>query len=485
VDSYAARSVEDETPEGRAHPRTDGEGGAPAERQATHAHLAVAQAAANPPTRHGERRAARPRRSGERVGTRTLPRLAFVFRPHSFSPLVLPAAAAGVCELVWVIDSSDPETVAFAPLLERLGGTVDIAGLAAEDAAAVIARRGPQGILALADNRLEWTAQVAAWLEVPFMSPRAAACATDKYRQRVVMRDAGLPGPDFHRVPALGDDAAWARLAAVARFPAVLKPRRSEASHNTLAVDSARHARAALSEMFADTGEQMTAMILEEFLAAAPGAGGEGFASYLSIESVASAGSLSHVAISGRTPLVTPFRETGAFVPAAIGAEEAAAVVGLARAAAEAIGIEVGCLHTEIQLTPEGPRVIEVNGRIGGIPGVIAAATGVDMRAVAMRVALGERVVFETLPPTSGVGFRLDRYADAPSGRLLAVDGIDALGADPHIEEVILRRAPGQHFDWREGTDGGVVTIGGRADDHEHLRRIATRLATEVTITVE
>ena len=60
--------------------------------------------------------------------------------------------------------------------------------------------------------------------------------------------------------------------------------------------------------------------------------------------------------------------------------------------------------------------MIEVNGRIGGIPGVIAAATGVEMRTVAMRVALGERVVFETLPPTTGVGFRLDRYADVPAG---------------------------------------------------------------------
>jgi biotin carboxylase len=317
------------------------------------------------------------------------------------------------------------------------------------------------------------------------MSPQAAERATDKYLQRVALRGAGLPGPDFHRVPALGDDDAWARLAAVASFPAVLKPRHSEASHDTLAVDSAQQARAALCEMFEDAGEQMPAMLLEQFLAAEPGAGGEGFASYLSIESVASAGSLSHVAISGRMPLAKPFRETGAFVPAAIGADEVAAVLAHATAAAEAIGIEVGCLHTEIQLTPEGPRVIEVNGRIGGIPGVIAAATGVDMRTIAMRVALGERVVFEALPVTTGVGFRLDRYADAPSGRLLAVEGIDTLAADPHVDEVVLRRAPGQHFDWREGTDGSVVTIGGRAENHGQLRSIAARLASEITITAQ
>lgn len=480
VDEYAARSVEDGRREDRARPARDREGGVGVARPATHARVALAHPTGKVAPRHDERRTAQ----RQRAGARGLPRVAFVFRPRSFSPLVLPSAAAGVCELVWVIDTSDPEVVAMGPLLSRLGATVDVAGLPVEDAASAIARSNPDGILALADNRLEWTAQIAARLDLPFMSPQAAARATDKYLQRIALREAGLPGPDFHRVPALADSDGWARLAALARFPAVLKPRRSEASHDTLAVDSPLGAHAALAEMFGGAPEQLPAMVLEEFLVAAPGAGGEGFASYVSVESVASAGSLSHVAISGRTPLAEPFRETGAFVPAAIGADEAGAVLALATAAAEAVGITTGCLHTEIQLTPDGPRVIEVNGRIGGIPGVIATATGVDLRAIAMRVALGERVVFETLPPTSGVGFRLDRYADVPAGRLLAVEGTDALGADPHVDEVVLNRAPGQRIDWREGTDGRVLTIGGHADDHDHLRRIAARLASEVTIAV-
>lgn len=57
-----------------------------------------------------------------------------------------------------------------------------------------------------------------------------------------------------------------------------------------------------------------------------------------------------------------------------------------------------------------------------------------------------------------------------------------ALAADPHVDEVVLNRAPGDRLDWREGTDGRVLAIGGHA---EQLRRIAARLATEVTIALE
>ena len=67
-----------------------------------------------------------------------------------------------------------------------------------------------------------------------------------------------------------------------------------------------------------------------------------------------------------RFPLAEPFRETGDFMPHPLETEEAETVVAVAIAAAEALGVRSGALHTEIKLTPDGPRIIEVNGRIGG-----------------------------------------------------------------------------------------------------------------------
>ena len=65
----------------------------------------------------------------------------------------------------------------------------------------------------------------------------------------------------------------------------------------------------------------------------------------------------------------------------------------VATAALHALGVRTGGFHTEIKLTPDGPRVIEVNGRIGGgVPEMLFEASGVSIFNLSMRVALGEPV---------------------------------------------------------------------------------------------
>jgi biotin carboxylase len=56
-----------------------------------------------------------------------------------------------------------------------------------------------------------------------------------------------------------------------------------------------------------------------------------------------------------------------------------------------ALGFRDGCTHTEIMLTDAGPRIIEVNGRLGGdvIPYLGLLATGVNAGMVAASVACG------------------------------------------------------------------------------------------------
>src|ERR1700689_2869929 len=93
------------------------------------------------------------------------PRLAFAYHPRSFGTMAIAEAAEGICELIWILDTSEPEISSMARLLRRLGDVVDVAGMSLEEAAAAIADSRPDGILALADSLLLWTAQVAALLE--------------------------------------------------------------------------------------------------------------------------------------------------------------------------------------------------------------------------------------------------------------------------------------------------------------------------------
>jgi biotin carboxylase len=382
---------------------------------------------------------------------------------------------------VWIVDRSVPETDVMCVLLARTGELVDVTGLTAAHAAAAIAAAAPVGIVALKDRRLAWTAEVAAHLDLPFMDMEVAERLSDKLLQRRALRAAGVPGPGFWPVPAAGDRVGWEALEREARFPSVLKPRRGEASHDTTRVDSLAQLRAAIPQTRASEG----GLLLEEFLRGRPGAGGPGFASYVSVESVVCRGRVSHVAITGRPPLAEPFRETGAIVPSAITRGEADAVLEMADAAIAAVGLSLGCVHTELSLTADGPRVIEVNGRVGGIPTVIAAATGIDLLSVALRLARGEDIVFDSLAPTTAVAYRLCGYAPPESSRVVAVTGLERWRSRPNVTDVILDHGRGDTIDWRRGSDSRIFTVHGTAADHDELRQIMADLHHDVTIVSE
>lgn len=69
------------------------------------------------------------------------------------------------------------------------------------------------------------------------------------------------------------------------------------------------------------------------------------------------------------------------------------AILDLLTRAHQAVGYDTGVTHTEVMMTAWGPRLIEINARLGGdlIPWVATQATGIDIGAVAVNVALGRQ----------------------------------------------------------------------------------------------
>lgn len=418
------------------------------------------------------------------AGSGNRPRLAFAYHPRSFGTMAIAEAAAEICDLIWIVDTTDPETNSMSRLLRRIGDMVDVTDMSLEDAATAIAAARPGGILALADDMLVWTSRVATLLELRFISPAVAERLTDKYAQRVALQQAGLPVPGFWRIPDDDDDeSAWQELAASARFPAVLKPRRGEGSRDTVRVESLHELRAMVAETPTKSGSARPELVLEEYLQDRPGAAGHYFADYVSVESVVSKGRISHLAITGRFPPAEPFRETGFFIPCAYEEGQRTAIAAVATAAVQAVGIDDGLLHTEIKLTPEGPRVIELNGRIGGgVPEMLADATGVELLPLAMRVALGESIVFDTMPPCACIGYLLYVQAPLHMTTIHSVDGLDQLRTRPGVQEVTLNRGPGRAVDWRSGNHGHVFSVRGSVADYDALRSIERYANTEVQI---
>src|SRR5262249_28160811 len=151
-----------------------------------------------------------------------------------------------------------------------------------------------------------------------------------------------------------------------------------------------------------------------------------------------------------RTGLHPYFEEVGHIVDAADPLLADAALLDTLARAHRALGIEDGLTHTEARLTPRGPVIIEVNGRLGGdlIPFLGRAATGIDPAEVLGDGAAGERP--DTTPTgrvAAGIGFGYPERDCLVRSVEVPAEAPGLLTAAPMVEPgTTLRLPPGGYI---------------------------------------
>src|SRR5262249_1594043 len=117
------------------------------------------------------------------------------------------------------------------------------------------------------------------------------------------------------------------------------------------------------------------------------------------------------------------------------------------------VGASNGAVHTEIKLTPEGPRIIEVNGRLGGCIGELLAEAGYNVVAEIGRVALG-RSPLEQPACRHYVSFLTPRTL-AAYVRVPSVSGLADIAELAGVRVVRSYLVEGTVPEWRRG--GGLI----------------------------
>jgi hypothetical protein len=276
-------------------------------------------------------------------------------------------------------------------------------------------------------------AAIAARLDVPSMPAAAALACRDKARQRERFAAAKVPSARF----ALAASEAEAIAAAAAiGFPVVLKPRGRAASVAVRIVRSAAEIREtfALVRQAESPSIEDGLVLVEEFLA-----GPE-----ISVDSWVLDERVEPFAIAAKRTAYPPYFEEVAHVVGKVlddGTE--AAVREVVVAANRALGVDRTITHTELMLTTEGPKVVEVNGRLGGglIPHLAELAIpGLSVGGVLGAVATG-RIPAPIADPARFVGIRF-LY---PEDDLLFddLDVLAALVAEPWLHAVRRVSDPG------------------------------------------
>ncbi len=272
-------------------------------------------------------------------------------------------------------------------------------------------------------------------------------------------------------------------MAAEVTYPAVVKPRNASGSWHTFPVRDASELIAILAGLGDHDDE---AMIVEEYLPSVAGAERERFADYVSVETLGTGTGLRHVAVTGRLHPVAPFRETGFFVPSDLGPDQTDAVLETATDALSALGVRSGCVHTEIKLTPEGPRVIEVNGRPGGgIGDMVHIAADTDLLALYLQSALGQPIELDGPVRCDRIGYRLFYQPPVSARRVTAIGGLGAIGLLPGVDEVSIHIGPGDPVDAAQGSRSFIFSVVGAADAAAGVDEVNRRMYDLAVVTYE
>jgi ATP-grasp domain len=246
------------------------------------------------------------------------------------------------------------------PFLIAHEQAAEIAPTAIRAAAAALAKRHPiSGVMTYHEPFVEIASAIAQTLGVGRCDPRVLARCRDKLASREAFRRAEVPSAQAILARDLRQaDEAAARIG----YPVVVKPRALAASFGVslvldrrelaAATDCARNAR--LPDVLDYQGD----VLIEEYLD-----GPE-----ISVDSVAFRGSVQPLIYARKEVGFAPFfEEVGHVVePAAALGDVRGAIDGVVAAAHAALGIDNAVTHTELRLTRDGPRVVELNGRSGG-----------------------------------------------------------------------------------------------------------------------
>ncbi|OKJ48548.1 phosphoribosylglycinamide synthetase [Streptomyces sp. CB02009] len=292
------------------------------------------------------------------------------------------------------------------------------------------------------------------------VSPNPASAVTvlnDKAAMRALLAEHGLSVVRAESAVSVEEvAAAMDRLP----LPVVVKPARASGSRGVALIRDA----ADLKEWTDRVAEAGLAgpYLVEEYLQ------GPEF----SVETLSADGVHHVIGITAKHTTGAPFFvETSHVHPAPLGQDERTAIHAVVIGLLDLAGYRFGPAHTEVILTPRGPRIVESQARLGGdrIPLLIETASDYDIEAAIFRTLAGEPVDPPAPRHTASVGF-----FSFPAGRLQSLEGLDAVCALPYVQAVHFPFSPGDEL---PATTSSFTRHGYAVVDAESPAEAADRLA--------
>lgn len=310
------------------------------------------------------------------------------------------------------------------------------------------------GVMTIAsDMPMRSVAAVADELGLVGISKETAIKATDKGEMRMALRKSGVPIPAFYRVRSKKEYRSAVNKIKEAGYKCIVKPADNSGSRGIDLLSDFEQETIDNAYEYSKQSSRSGDLMVEEYM--------EG--DEVSVESLSIDGICHVIQITDKLTTGAPyFVEMGHSQPSVLSEDTKEKIRQITIAANKAIGIENGPAHTEIKITKDGPKIIELGARLGGdniTTHLTTLSTGVDMVECCINIAMGMAVNLNTrMNRGSAI-----RYFPLEKGKIKNIEGVEQAQKIPGVVQVSIVHGVGESVNGIKNSGdrvGFVITEG-------------------------
>lgn len=330
------------------------------------------------------------------------------------------------------------------------------------------------GVMTLAsDMPMRTVAAVAKELGLVGITDDTALKATNKVEMRKALKKHNVPIPEFHKV---SNELEYENAIRSLQFPVIVKPADNSGSRGIFKLDS----RDNLSEVqeaykyskeFSRNGDVVVEKCME---------GPE-----VSVETLTIDGECHVIQITDKITTGAPhFVEMGHTQPTRLSETIADQIKEVAIAANKALGITNGPSHTEIIVTQNGPKIVELGARLGGdciTTHLVPLSTGVNMVECCIKIALGEN---PDIGPKFSKGSAI-RYFNQTAGIIKNIAGVEDANCMKGIQQVSIVHGVGETITQIDSSTARMGFVIAQGDNAEEASQMCIDAMSKITVEME
>lgn len=298
----------------------------------------------------------------------------------------------------------------------------------------------------------------------PDLSYEDSLCATIKSHMRNRLREKHVPIPAYYAVHSF-DEFQSAVFAL--QGDCIVKPADNAGSRGVVSLNHCGDQREEELRRIYEYGKENSrngTVMVEEYMD-----GPE-----VSVEAMTVEGKTTILTITDK--FITPppyFVEIAHSEPSSLSEEIKEKIRQVALLAIAAIGLQNGPSHTEIKVTKDGPKIVELAARLGGdfiTSKLVPLSTGVDLVGASILLATGQKPDL-THRWQKGAAIH---FIQGKEGIIKSIETDDALSRLQGVEEVVLYKNAGDVVHGiRSSNDrlGHIITVGDTADEALEIGR--------------